>query len=409
MSITIPPRSAWSIPDDVTYLNHGSFGPAARVVQESREQWSRRLESQPMDFYLRQMDAALDEAMVPLAKLIRAEPRDLAFVDNATVAMNVVAENLGLQPGDEVLLNDHEYGAVFRIWRRVCERVGAQVVTARLGKGWAEQNGSPAPLPDAGHIEQIADVVEPIFRAVTDKTRLIVVSHVTSPTATVLPVDEICRKARERQIPVCIDGPHAIAMRDVDLKEIDCDYYCASLHKWLSAPCGSGFLYVKRSRQQKLQPHMTSWGRSLGGREERWQDQLNWLGTRDPAPFLAVPAAIEFLQQTGLPEFRQHTHDMAQVARHKLEQLFQCKARIPDSIDWYGSMIAVPMPPSDYKRPKPNTMHRLQKELWDRSRIEVPIAECSGQSFLRVSCHLYNTLEQIDYLIKSLEQMRSLW
>ena len=192
----------------------------------------------------------------------------------------------------------------------------------------------------------------------------------------------------------------------VNLREIDCDYYCASLHKWLSAPFGSGFLYVKRERQKNIKPHMTSWGRSLGGRSERWQDHLNWLGTRDPAPFLAVPAAIEFLEQTGLEEFRQWTHQLAQSARQKLEQFFGQTAWVPDSLDWYGSMIAVPLPISDYKKPKPNSMHPVQRELRERYRIEIPIIECRGQLLLRVSCHLYNSSQEIDHLVDALKQIQ---
>ena len=402
MNFTPPSRSAWSIPEDVAYLNHGSFGPAPRVVQEVREEWSRRLESQPMDFYLRQMEPALDLAMASLAKFVGADSRDMAFVDNATVAMNVVAENIELQAGDEVLLNDHEYGAVFRIWRHRCERVGARVVIARLGPSPDDRVQTDRTSERSGQLTSSAGILEPILQAVTERTKLIVVSHMTSPSAIIFPVAEICRRARERGVPVCIDGPHAIAMRDVNLREIDCDYYCASLHKWLSAPCGSGFLYVKRTKQKHLKPHITSWGRSLGGHPERWQDQLNWLGTRDPAPFLAVPAAIEFLEQIGLDQFRQWTHQLAELARQKLERVFGQTAWIPDSLEWYGSMIAVPLPTSDYKKPKPNAMHPLQRELRDRFRIEVPVTECCGQSFLRVSCHLYNTPSEIDQLIDAL-------
>lgn len=407
--MTSPFRSAWSIPDGVTYLNHGSFGPAPRVVQQAREEWSRRLESQPMDFYLRQLDSALDQSMNHLAGFVAADPRDMAFVDNATVAMNVVAENMGLKEGDEVLLNDHEYGAVFRIWRRKCDQVGARIVTARLGHmsdaepADTSTNSNP---PGANRFTTADDVVGPIFRAVTDRTRLIVVSHVTSPSGIIFPVKEVCRRARERGVPVCIDGPHAIAMQAVNLRELDCDFYCASLHKWLSAPCGAGFLYVKRNWQKNLLPHMTSWGRSLGGRPERWQDHLNWLGTRDPAPFLSVPSAIEFLEQAGLSAFRESTHQLAQIARGKLEQFFGGTAPIPDSSEWYGSMIAVPLPASTYKKPAPNAIHPLQQELWDRFKIEVPITDYFGNSSLRVSCHLYNTLDDIDYLIDSLEKSR---
>ena len=400
-----PPRSAWSIPEDVKYLNHGSFGPAPRVVQECREEWSRRLERQPMDFYLRQMEPALDQAIETLSRFVGSDPRDMAFVDNATVAMNIVAATIDLKPGDEVLLNEHEYGAVFRIWRHRCEQAGARVVTARLGTASDAANSNEAGSPSTGPIRSVSEIIDPIFRAVTERTKLIVVSHITSPSATIFPVAEICRLARERGIPVCIDGPHAIAMLDVNLRQIDCDFYCASLHKWLSAPCGSGFLYVKRNRQRDLHSHMTSWGRSLSGRPERWQDHLNWLGTRDPAPFLAVPSAITFLEQAGIEGFRTYTHELARVTRGKLEQQLGQTAWLPDSPAWYGSMIAVPLPPSDYKKPRPNSMHPLQLELRERYRIEVPVMEYCGQFFLRVSCHLYNTIEDIDQLLDAIREV----
>lgn len=406
--MTMPSRSDWSIPDGVTYLNHGSFGPAPKVVQDERAEWTRRLESQPMDFYLRQVEPALDQSMDCLAKFVGADSRDMVFVDNATVAMNIVAENIGLKAGDEVLLNDHEYGAVFRIWRRKCEQVGATVVSARLGRlpdGPGDDISANSPMPPCNRFETADDIIKPIFSAVTDRTRLIVVSHITSPTAIIFPVKEICRQARERGIPVCIDGPHAIAMQSVNLREIDCDFYCASLHKWLSAPCGSGFLYVKRKWQQTLQPHMTSWGRSLSGRSERWQDSLNWLGTRDPAPFLSVPVAIQFLDQAGLEGFRKVTHHLAQIAREKLEHQFGQAALIPDSPEWYGSMIAVPLPANGYKKPKPNSMHPIQQQLWERFKIEAPIMDCGGQYLLRVSCHLYTTSDDIDYLLESLNKI----
>ena len=390
-------RGDWSIPDCVTYLNHGSFGPAPRVVQEVREEWSRRLHANPMDFFLRQLDGALDDAAGRLGAWIGADPRDLVFVDNATVAMNVVAESIALGPGDEVLLNDHEYGAVFRIWRAACDRVGARIVSPALGTG---DDGQPR------RFQQSSEITAPIAAAITPRTKLIVISHVTSPTAIVFPVEEVCQIARQRNIPVCIDGPHAIAMLELNLRKLDCDFYCASLHKWLSAPFGSGFLHVKRSQQAKLKPHLTSWGRSLGGCPPRWQDNLNWLGTRDPAPFLAVPAAIDFLERVGLETFRRQTHELARHARTRLESILGQTATIPDSSDWYGSMIAIPLPPDSSKKARPNAIHPLQQELWDRHRIEILITECHGHKYLRVSCHLYNTTAEIDALCDAVRTAR---
>jgi isopenicillin-N epimerase len=381
-------RSDWSFPGGVTYLNHGSFGPSPRLVQDVRLAWSQRLNANPMDFYLRQFDGALEAAAARLGKLVGADSRDLVFVDNATVAMNVVAASLPLEAGDEILLNDHEYGAVFRIWRSVCERVGAKIVSPTLGRGDSDEQ--PRRFDDP------AQITQPILNAITPRTKLIIISHITSPTAIKFPVEAICKQARERGVPVCIDGPHAIAMVEVNLRRIDCDFYCASLHKWLSAPLGSGFLYVRRNRQAMLKPHLPSWGRSLGGQPARWQDELNWLGTRDPAPFLSVPAAIDFLEQAGLERFRQQTHELARYARQCLEPVLGQTATIPDSLDWYGSMIAIPLPPIATGKLKPNSIHPLQQALWDRHRMETLVTECHGHRYLRISCHLYNSAEEID-------------
>lgn len=385
----LPGREAWSIPADVIYLNHGSFGPAPLCVQARREHWSRRLEQQPMDFFLREMEPQLDEALGTLGQFVGADRRDLAFVDNATIAMNVVAASTPLSAGDEILLNDHEYGAVFRIWRNTCQPAGAKVVSARL----------TTPVVSA---EQL---VEELFAAVTPRTRLIVVSHVTSPTATVFPVTEICRRARGLGVPVCIDGPHAPAMVPIDLRTLGCDYYCASLHKWVSAPFGSGFLYVSRKRQPGLRMPLTSWGRSLGGRDECWQDEFQWLGTRDPAAVLAVPDAIRFLQNVGLDRFRSYGHDLARYARLRLEAWSGCPALAPDDPAWYGTMVTVPLRRSEPLRSKPNAFDPLQQQLWERHRIEVPVMDWCNRRHLRVSCHLYNTRDDIDRLLEALQSL----
>lgn len=402
---SFPPRAAWSIPDDVVYLNHGSFGATPVVVQQAREEWSRRLARQPMDFFLKQMEPALDAAAAALGKFIGADPRDLVLVDNATVAMNIVAENVSLAAGDEVILNDHEYGAVMRIWRQKCDEVGARLVIVRLGDVDDSRNSFESDSVRMTRLTQPADVTEPIMNAVTDRTKLIIVSHVTSPSAIVFPVAEICRRAKSLGIPVCVDGPHAVAMQDIDLRKIDCDFYCASLHKWMSAPFGAGFLFVRRVRQPTLRGHMTSWGRSLGGFPARWQDQLNWLGTRDPASLLAVPAAIQFLEKVGLRQFRERTHDLARVARLKLELFFGQAAWVPDVPAWYGSMATIPLPSHIAKKRKPNAMHPLQRSLREEFQIEVPITECRGTSLMRVSCYLYNTQSDLDRLMAALEEL----
>lgn len=381
----MPISDEWSFPEGVTYLNHGSFGPSPRCVREARQAWTEALERQPMDFYLRRMETELDRAGEKLGQFIGADANNLLFCDNATVAMNIVADSFPLQPGDEVLFTDQEYGAVMRIWRRACERAQAKVVV------------QPMPRPITSADEQVAALMS----GVTERTKLIVVSHITSQTAVILPVEAICREATKRGMPVCVDGPHALAMVDINLRRLGCDFYCASGHKWLSAPFGSGFLFVAKRWQQKLSPPVMSWGGSVSGRAAHWQDEFRWLGTRDPAPFLAMPTAIEFLERYGLEKFRMQTHELAKYARQRIIELTGLEAPIPDSREWYGSMIAMPLPQGEGP-PNQGIRDQLQTPLCEKFGIEIPIIHWRGERLIRVSCHLYNTREQIDRLIDAL-------
>ena len=380
-------RDAWSIADDVTYLNHGSFGPSPRVVAQVRNKWSEQLERQPMDFFLRQMEEVLAAARTSLATFIGADADDLIFVDNATYGMNIVAASIELKAGDEVLVTNHEYGAVLRIWRRACKKAGAQLVVRKLCQ----------PLVSAD------ETAAQFLQGVTDKTKLIVVSHVTSPTALTLPVQQICRGARQCGVSVCVDGPHAIAMTPLNIRELNCNYYAASCHKWLSAPFGTGFLYVAGRRQAALKPPILSWGGSISGKAPDWKDEFNWAGTRDPAGFLAVPAAIEFLESAGIDQFRESTHELAMYARLRIDELFGIgDIPAPDSIDWYASMIALPIPANNGEQPREGHHDPLQDALWEQFRIEVPIVHWQRRRFVRVSCHLYNSRADVDRLTDAL-------
>ena len=383
-----PIRHEWSLPDDVTYLNHGSFGPSPRVVRESRERWSARLEQQPMQFFVREAEQLLDSACTRLGELVGSRGGNLTFVDNATFGMNTVAESVELRPGDEVLLTDHEYGAVQRIWRHACQRAGARMII------------QPLPVP----FETPEAVVEQLMSGVTERTRLIVFSHISSPTAVILPARQICDAARQRGLPVAIDGPHAVAMLPVDLKELGCDFYTASCHKWLCGPFGTGFLYVHSRRQPKLKPRIISWGGSISGRDAHWKDEHRWLGTRDPAPFLAVPDAIHFMRNYGLEKFRKETHAMARYARNRILDVTGMQPLVPDSADWYGSMISMPLPiPSRWKPPTHGKIDPLQLQLVER-KIEAPVFGWNDRRFIRVSCHLYNSTDDVDRLVKALSE-----
>jgi isopenicillin-N epimerase len=372
----------WALREDTTYLNHGSFGPPPRAVQEARLDWIRRLDSQPMDFFVRQLEPALLDARSRLAEFVGTSAQNLVFVDNATYAMNVVASSFSLKSGDQVLINNHEYGAVRRIWQRACHEAEAELIEVSL------------PSRFISH-EQITDAIQKHF---SDRTKLLIISHITSPTAVIVPVSQICRLARQQDIAVCVDGPHALAQLDVRIDQLDCDFYTASCHKWLSAPVGSGFLAVHPRRQATVRPPLLSWGRLLPNVPVGWQDEFTWMGTRDPSSVLSVPAAIDFMAKVGFEEFRQRTHYLARGARLKLEDEFGVSANVPDDPAWFGSMITIPLQAGDWSR--------LQADLWNRCRIEVPIVHFGGHWFIRVSCHLYNSLSDIDKLIRGIKQFR---
>ncbi len=310
---------------------------------------------------------------------------------------------------------------MLRIWRERCRKAGARLVVHKLPDSFVEPR----------------EVVDEFLRGAGDRTRLIVISHITSPTALILPVAEICRRANERGIRVCIDGPHALAAIAVEIDRLGCDFYCASCHKWLSAPFGSGFLYLHPRWRQTVQPVVVSWGNSLSGRPPSWQDEFVWSGTRDPSPFLAVPAAIDFLASLsrgcdgakgaaggaggrpakgaidaawgrngpqgaeGIALFREISAALVEQARRRITAVTQREPIGAPERQWYGTMITIPLPEGVEEAPQGH-LHPLQAALWESFQIEVPVVNWNGGRHIRVSCHLYNDADEIDRLASAL-------
>lgn len=371
----------WRLRSDTIYLNHGSFGFQPNCVRYARRGWIDRLDEQPMDFYLRQMEPALHVARVAIAGFVDTSADNLVLVDNATYAMNVVAHSFVLHAGDEVLINDHEYGAVHRIWQRACDQAGAKLICVTLPE----------------QFESADQVVDALLGGATKNTKLLIVSHITSATALIMPIKQICDAFAEREIAVCVDGPHAPAQVELSIDELNCDFYTASLHKWLCATLGSGFLYVNPKRHSTIQPPIKSWGRLLPAMPETWDEEFIWIGSRDPSPFLCVPVAIEFMENIGLQAFRERSRWLANYAEENLCELFGTTPIGNRKDGWYGSMTHVPLPPGDWSG--------LQKQLWEQIGIEVVIINGHNQWYIRVSSHLYNNTAQLDTLVKALSRL----
>jgi isopenicillin-N epimerase len=384
-----PLAAHWQLDPHCVYLNHGSFGPSPIPVQAARARWSEQLERQPMRFFCGDMETELDRTAAVLARFLKTQPDRIALIDNATFAMNVVAASINLSPDDEVLLTDHEYGAVKNIWQDRCRQSKARVTNAVL----------PFPPSDDA-------VVAAIEAAITSRTRLIVVSHVTSATACILPVKAICQMAARHKVPVCVDGPHAIAMLDVNLNDLGCDYYCASCHKWLCAPFGSGFLWVHPRHHSSIRCPVVSWGGSIAGRAASWKDRTNWLGTRDPAPLLAISDAIEFFNAETLAAYRQHAHSLVSYARRELLRIPGSGVFCTPNESDFVSMAAIELPQTNGWKPgyhgHPDA---LQIALRDQYQIELLMGSWNNRRFLRVSAHLYTTMADMETLIRGVNAL----
>ena len=373
--------AAFLLRPGVAFLNHGSFGACPRPVFAEYQRWQRLLEEEPVEFLGRRLDDMLAEARAPLGAYLGAAPDDLVFVPNATYGMNIVAHSFPLAPGDEVLGNTHEYGAVERTWTFVCEAKGAHY------------RNQPITLP----LASAEEVIEQLWRGVTPRTRAIVISHITSPTALTFPVAEICQRAAAEGIITIVDGAHAPGQIPLDLEALGADFYMGNLHKWLCAPKGSAFLYARPDRQPMLQPLVVSWGwRAIVPGPSPFQDYFGWTGTSDPAPYLSAPAAIAFQRENDWPSVRAQCHALALAASQRIGELTGLPPISPDTTDWWTQMRAIPLPRTE------TPAREVGQRLYDDFQIEVPITDWQDHRFVRVSIQAYNTPRDVDRLVAAL-------
>ena len=370
---------------DVVFLNHGSFGATPRPVFESYQAWQRLLEKQPVKFIstTRDLPGYFETARQGLADSLGADRDDLVYVPNPTFAANVVAQSLKLEPGDEVLTTDHEYGACLNAWRYYAGKQGATVVEQDL----------PWPVVSA---EQI---VEQFWQGVTPRTKVIFVSHITSATALTIPVEAITKRAREAGILMVIDGAHAPSQIDLNLDEIGADFYIGNNHKWLCAPKGSAFLHVRRDRQPLIEPLVVGWGYGKYANIDFGTQFLNYtqfLGTNDFSAYLATPDAIKFQQQ----------HNWASDVRE------QCRALTADFVERVTEITDMPQTyPTDQGLfsqlglayiPQRIDLNELKVRLYDEHRVESPTISWKEHQFVRLSVQGYNEASDVEALYEGL-------
>ncbi len=367
---------------NVVFLNHGSFGATPKVVFEAYQNWQLRLERQPVLFLGRELDGLLLESRTALGKYLNAAADDLVYVPNATHGVNIIAHSLQLQPGDEILTTDHEYGACDYTWDFICAKASAKYIRQSV------------PLPV--HSEE--EIVEQIWAGVTPKTKAIYLSQITSPTAFRLPVETICARAKQAGILSVIDAAHSPGQIPVDLRLLGADVAFGNCHKWMLGPKGAAFLYVRHEIQEHIEPLIVSWGShptpdtTTGS---RFIDLLQWTGTKDPTAALSVPTAIEFMKEHCWEQVRRQSHELLRVAIERVCELTGLSPLYPLDSDFYGQMGIAPIPPSN--------LISLKKRLYEEFNVEVPLTQWQDKQFIRISIQGYNDEHDVDSLIRALE------
>jgi len=378
---------------EVTFLNHGSFGATPKPVFREYQRWQRELENQPVEFLGRRFTKLMADSRAALGKYLGTHTDNLVYTQNVTISLNIVARSLELGPGDEVLSTDHEYGAMDRTWRFLSKERGFRYIN------------HPISIP----LTTEENFIDDFWEAVTPRTRAIFISHITSPTAIIFPVEEIIRRAREAGIITIIDGAHVPGQLPLHLDSLGADFYGGNLHKWLCAPKGAGFLYARPELQHLLKPLVVSWGyESETPGASKFVDYNEWWGTRDIASFLSVPAAIEFQEKYDWDKVRDSCHDLARDAQKRICELTGLAPLHSDADHWFRQMIAAPLPADA-------DIAALKTRLYDEYRIEAPLIEwCpspiagegqgvrEGNKLIRVSVQGYNTKRDIDKLCRAL-------
>jgi isopenicillin-N epimerase len=381
-------RDQFLLDPDLVFLNHGSYGACPREVFERYQRWQLELERNPVQFLGRRSAALLREARERLAAFVGARADDLVLTPNATTGVNIVARSLPLEPGDEIVTTDLEYGACVATFARQCKARGARLRIVPI----------PLPLNSERFAARMLDALGP-------RTRLVFVSHITSGTALCLPIEGLVARARERGVLTLIDGAHAPGQIDLNLDALGADFYAGNGHKWLCAPKGVAFLHARSEHHALLHAPVTSWG-ELADRDDAQalhgftgssllERRLQWQGTRDIAAFLTLPAAIDWLERQGWQAQRERCRSMALALLHRHHARWGGEPIAPDH--GFAQMVPLAVPQRDAEA--------LRAQLFDRFRIEAPVTQHLGQSYVRASVGAYTTEQDLAALERALQDL----
>lgn len=379
-------RPLWQLRPDITFLNHGSFGAVPSAVAAIADDWRRRIEAEPIEMLGRRWRSLIDAAIAPVAAFLGADAASLGFVTNATEGVNCVLRSQRLSAGDEIVTTNHVYHAVRQAMKYTAKQSGASY----------REISVPLPVISPGQI------AETVIAGLSPRTKLLVVDHVTSPTALVFPIESIAAACRERGVALLVDGAHAPGMLPLNLEALGragVSYYTGNLHKWCCAPKGTAILWARSDLRDEVHPAVVShwYGDGFGA-------EFHWQGTRDHSGWLTAGAAIEFLGRFGWDNVRRHNHAMATWAH----QLFVAKLGTEPISPIDGSLLgcmATMRLPAAWQRLTDEQFAARQQRLYTEHRVETPLVTWEKQRFVRVSAQIYNVPADYERLAEVLAVM----
>ena len=368
-------KSQFLLDPEITFLNHGSFGACPKTIFENYQSLQLELEKEPVQFIQKKANEYLKVAKDALAKYIGCSSEDFFFVPNPTVAINTVLRSLELKEGDEILSTNHEYGAMDRTWNFFCKKTGAKYIRQNIS------------LP----IVSKEQLLEEFWSGYTSKTKIIFISQISSATALIFPVKEICDKARTLGLITIIDGAHVPGHIDLNIQELNPDFYTGALHKWMLAPKGSSFLYVKRIFQSAIDPLVVSWGyESEAPSESLFLDYHEYQGTRDISAFLTTPKVVQFLDDNNWKEKAAQCRKLILDNYKNFCELLNSKPICPVTSEFLGQMCSIPI--------KTDRPQELKEILFNKYKIEIPVTKIESGMFIRIAINAYNSQNDLDIL-----------
>ncbi|MBL7930481.1 MAG: aminotransferase class V-fold PLP-dependent enzyme [Bacteroidia bacterium] len=375
-------KSDFLLNPEVAFLNFGSFGACPKPVFEEYHKWQRAMEYEPVQFMTVKSLSYLKIAREALGNYVGCESDDLVYVTNPSYAINIIAKSLNLNPGDEVLSTNIEYGALDRTWNYHCKKAGAKYIR------------QPISLP----LTSKEKFVENFCKGFSPKTKVVFISHITSTTALILPVKEIVDIAKSKGILTIVDGAHVPGHIPLNITELGCDIYTGACHKWMMTPKGSSFLYVRKEIQNQFDPLVVSWGyEAMFPSSSQFLDYHQMQGTRDLSAFLTIPKAISYMNQNEWDKVAAECRKMVRDNAPRFCDLLGTEPLCPLTDEFLGQMFSIPL--------RPLSPERLQRYLFQTYSIEIPVMRQDDKTYLRYSINAFNTQNDLDRLYVALKEI----